>query len=178
MNKTSTLSGSGLEQYSKDTLISLIKLYSRLYVALDGFWYLSLKEKLGNETALQHNTLVWEKMRKREFYGLMETLEVSKRDLRSFFQVFSLTPFFQRIEHRVEFKNDTQAILTATHCPTLFALEKEGEGREKDICGAEENCFNEFAKLFSPNLKASPIHIPPREKKEGHCCQWLWELMK
>jgi len=40
------------EDLSKETLVRLLELYSRLLVTLDGFWYLSIKERVSNEEAL------------------------------------------------------------------------------------------------------------------------------
>jgi hypothetical protein len=68
----------GLEQYSKETLISLLKLYSKLYIALDGFWYLSMKNEFGNDKSLEHDILVWNKMCKREVDGITKTLNIQK----------------------------------------------------------------------------------------------------
>jgi hypothetical protein len=41
-----------LEDFPKETLVRLLELYSRLLVTMDGFWYLSIKERVSNEEAL------------------------------------------------------------------------------------------------------------------------------
>lgn len=41
-----------LGNFSKDGLVRLLKMYSRLYLAVDGFWYLAVKEKVNNDMAL------------------------------------------------------------------------------------------------------------------------------
>jgi hypothetical protein len=166
-----------LERYSKATLIELLRLYSKLYIALDGFWYLAMKGEFGNEKALKHDIWVWEKMHKREFEGLIKVLGIQQRDLHTFFQVFLLTPWFHQTEYQVDFENEHYAVLTIHHCPTLLALEKEGEGREKEICHVVDvDYFDKFAKLFNPNLGASPLQLPPRQIKEGFCCKWAYTL--
>ena len=35
--------------FSPGTLARLLALYSKLYMALDGFWYLTVKERISNE---------------------------------------------------------------------------------------------------------------------------------
>jgi hypothetical protein len=163
----------GLEQYSKETLIRLLKTYSRLYIALDGFWYLFMKGEFGNDTALKHDILVWEKMHRRELDGVMDALDIQEKDIRSFLKIFLLTPWFRQVEPNVEFKSPKHVILTIYRCPTLIALEKEDEGREKQIChDVDVDYFAKTAKRFNPDLELLPVKLPPRERKEGFSCQW------
>ncbi len=180
-NPRDTLSDSnddfGLEQYSKETLIDLVKLYSKLYIALDGFWYLSMKNEFNNDTAFRHDIWVWEKMHKREFKGLLDTLKIEKKDIKSFFKVFMLTPWMPQLDYKIDIKGPNVAIMTVTYCPTLKALEKEGEGREGDICRImDAEYFRRCAAIFSPDLKVLPIVLPPREDRDGICCKWEFVL--
>ena len=166
-----------LEQYSKETLIELIRTYSKLYIALDGFWYLATKGELGNDKALKRDMWVWEKMHKRELDGIIKVLNIQERDMISFLRVVALTPWFHQTEYEVDLKGPNHAILTINHCPTLIALEKEGEGREQEICNVVDvDYFDKFAKRFNANLEFSPINLPPREEKAGFCCQWELKL--
>ena len=50
-----------LEDFSKETLIELIKIYGRLYLSVDGFWFLAVREKVNNDTAIDCDLWVWEK---------------------------------------------------------------------------------------------------------------------
>ncbi|MGV8057321.1 MAG: DUF6125 family protein [Smithellaceae bacterium] len=166
-----------LEQYSKEDLISLIKLYSKLYLTLDGFWYLSVKNAAGNDTALKNDLWVWEKMHKREFNGVLETLKITTRDLSTYFKVLMLTLWMPQMGYDITFKDSRHAILTFKHCPTLTALEKEGEGREAQICGiVEPEYYANTAKLFNPKMKIVPIQVPPGKNREGFCCQWALSI--
>ena len=38
-----------LSEFSSATLAELVALYSKLYVALDGFWYLTVKERASKD---------------------------------------------------------------------------------------------------------------------------------
>lgn len=40
------------ERFPKSTLLDLLRLYARFCLAVDRFWYLSVKEKNGNKEAL------------------------------------------------------------------------------------------------------------------------------
>ena len=48
--------------FSYDALEKLIKTYGQLYKALDGFWYLTLMDRSGNDEALTCDIAVWEKL--------------------------------------------------------------------------------------------------------------------
>jgi len=41
-----------LSDFSPDALARLLKLYAKLYIAMDGLWYRTLKERLGDKEAL------------------------------------------------------------------------------------------------------------------------------
>jgi hypothetical protein len=116
-------------------------------------------------------------MHKREFEGLLETLKIQERDISSFFRVFMLAPWVPQLDYDVDIKDANHAVLTINHYPTLKALEKEGEGREKEICMiVDVEYFKRCATLFSPNLEAFPIDLPPRTNRDGFCCQWEFVL--
>lgn len=44
----------------REILIKLLKLYSCLLLALDGFWFLAAKDKWGYEEAVEIDAKVWE----------------------------------------------------------------------------------------------------------------------
>ena len=166
-----------LEQYSKETLVDLLKLYSRLYIAVDGFWYLSIKNEFGNDKTLEHDIRVWDKMYRREVDGITKTLGIQKRDVPSFFRTFVMAPWFLQMKYGVEIKNASYGILTISHCPTLLALENEGEGREEKICKVVDvDYFSKFGKYFHSDLEMLPIKLPPRGNRGDICCQWEIKL--
>lgn len=166
-----------LEQYSKEDLVNLIKLYSKLYLTLDGFWYLSVKNAVGNDTALKNDLWVWEKMHKREFNGVLSTMKISERDLPTFFKVLMLTLWMPQIDYDISFTDTRHAVMTIKHCPTLIALEKEGEGREAQICRIVDlEYYRNCAALFNPRLEVTPIQLPPRKNRDGFCCRWEFNL--
>ncbi len=166
-----------LAQYDRETLMNLIKAYSKLYMSVDGFWYLAVKNDEGDEKALKHDLWVWEKMYKREIDGVTKVLGVQKRDVFSYLKIFTMTPFFHLIDYDVKMKDNKHGILTMNHCPVLLALEKEGEGRENNICNTvDRDIFKKACKHFNSDMECEPIIIPPRENKGGICCQWELSL--
>lgn len=166
-----------LEQLSRNELTDLVKLYSKLYITLDGFWYYAMQNQAGDDKALEHDLWVWEKVRSREFKGLMEMLQPDRRDLSAFLGMLVLTPWFNLGKYHIEFKGPNRAVLTIDHCPTLLVLEQEGQGREQNICNVvDADYFREFTRAYNPDLRVEPISIPPRADKSGICCAWEYYL--
>lgn len=166
-----------IEDLPKDTLVKLLRLYAQLYWKLDGFWYLSAKERVNNEEALTCDIWVWERQTKQEISGLTKLLKIDGNDVMSMMKTLQVSPWGFSHKFEVEFKNRNDAVLTFTYCPALEALEKEGEGREQTICRVVDPVVKRrFAGLFNPAIEVVPLKLPPRESREGVCCQWRFRL--
>ncbi len=50
-----------LVDFTSETLNKINQLHGRVYLALDGFWYLAVKELVSNEMAFKCDMLAWEK---------------------------------------------------------------------------------------------------------------------
>ncbi len=165
--------------FSPDTLADLLTLYSKLYLALDGFWYLTVKEKLGNEAALACDLEVLKKVANYEMVKVTELLNIGGSDVVAVMKAMQTTPWFRNTEHEIEIENQNAAVLTITHCATLEALEKEGKGRENEICRiVEPIVFKHYASFFNPNIEVRCPKSPPRKSKDEICCQWEFTLDK
>jgi len=81
------------------------------------------------------------------------------------------------MKYRTEVRNKNNAFLTVTHCPTLEALEQEGQGRENEICNiVEARILKAHAICFNPDIEVKCLKSPPRKGKSYICCQWEFSL--
>ena len=81
------------------------------------------------------------------------------------------------MEYKIDIADANNATLTVTYCPTLDALEKEGKGREVETCTVVEPwAMKQYASFFDPDIEVKCLAAPPREKKDGICCQWAFGL--
>lgn len=166
-----------LEMFSKDTLIELMKLYSRFFRAVDGFWYLAVKEKVDNDKAMDCDMWVLEKLSQYEPKRIAKLMKIEGNDVAALVKVFQLNQWFWGLDYKLELKNRNHAVLTVVHCPTLVALEEEGEGRDESICQVvETKFFKDFASSFNPDIGVKYLKIPPRKSKDEICCQWEFKL--
>lgn len=166
-----------LEDLPKETCIGLLKLYSRLMIALDGFWYISLKERTSNDEALECDKWVWDKVMKYMVDDVVRVIGVQGRDVADFMKVLQARPMHFTHEERMEAVTRNDAVLTVTQCPTLVALEKEGLGRDATHCKSACSTMRvKHAKLFNPAMEVICLKMPPRRSKEDISCQWEYKI--
>ena len=166
-----------LEDFPEDFLVKLLKIYGKLYLAVDGFWYLSVKEKVNNDTALACDLWVWGKQCKNEIKRITGLLNIQGKDVVSFFKAFQLSPWIWNLQYRMDVKNSNLGILTVIQCPTLEALEKEGEAREKTFCkDVGVTIFKAYVDCFNPQIEVNHLMLPPRKSKDEIACQWEFKL--
>ena len=168
---------SKLEGLSREELIDLVKLSSRMILALDGFWYLSVKELAGNDKALDRDNWVWDKVMKFYVDELARLLGVEGRDVADYMKVMGPRPEGLVLEEEVKILNRKDAIRSVTYCPTIVAMEKEKEGRDAVHCSATcSEMRKKHSKLFNPAIKVTCLKIPPRKNKDDIFCQFEYRI--
>ncbi len=165
------------KDFSPEFLERLLQLYGKLYIAIDGFWYLGVKEHVDNETALKVDLWAWDKSTRYELKKLTALAGIQGDGIDALFKLLQIVPWMQITEHKTEMESPKKGLLTVTRCATLEALEREGLGREKEICSTVDAAvFRSYAAFFNPNIKVEPLAIPPRADRDGICCQWEFTL--
>ena len=163
--------------FSPDALVRLLKLYSKLYVAVDGFWYLTVKERMGNDEALDCDIQVWERLCQYEMKKVTEQFNIQGNDIVALMKAIQMTPWFWNMEYKMEIQDHSSAVYTVTRCSTLEALVKEGEGREHQICKiVEPRVLKSYASFFNPDIEITCLQEPPPKSGDGICCQWKFTL--
>ena len=166
-----------LEDFSKETLVKLLGVYAKLYQAVDGFWYLSVKDRVNNEEAIACDLWVWEKQIPYEMARLCKVMRIERNGVVSAMKALQVAPCSFTYRLGIEVKDENNAVLTVRYCPTLEALEKEGKGREQSICRQVDVAAKQkFAKFFAPSMEVVPLKLPPRKNKDEVCCQWEFKL--
>ncbi|MCK4792529.1 MAG: hypothetical protein KAV87_52860 [Desulfobacteraceae bacterium] len=165
------------EDFSKNSLLELLNAYSDYIRKLDGFWYLMVKDRMGDDEAFACDTNVWEKMYAIEFEMTRKLFKIKGNDVVALMKAFQMSPWTRTYRHSMELQSPHHGILTVTHCPTLLALEREGEGREERICQQlEPKLFRKQADFFNPEIQVRALKLPPRKSKDEVHCQWEFKL--
>jgi len=162
---------------SRDELLRVVGLYGNLVRGLDGFWYLSVMRQAGNDLALACDIEAWQGMIKYSLNHITKQFNIHGDDLPTMFRALRFEPMFGETDYHVEFKGDREAVMTVTGCPVLRALEKEGEGREAQICGVVEPIIMEcYTSYFNPAIASEALDLPPRKQRGDIYCRWRFTI--
>jgi len=166
------------EKLSREALLRLLKAYSDYIYRIDASWYVTVKNRLGNEEAFACDRHVWEKkLQAYEMKLMTKALNIHGDDVVAVMKYMQATPWAAIDERHIEIKTNNHAIFTVRNCPTLAALEKEGTGREKQICeDLTASLFTKIAHYFNPKIKVTGLKVPPRKTYSDCCCQWEFRL--
>lgn len=161
----------------RETLVGLLRAYSNYIRKLDGHWYLSVMNKCGNDVAYDCDIDVWNKLMKFELKVASEMLNIRGGGVSSVAKYFQVSPWFWTFKPRLELKGQDRLEVTFDKCPTLLALEKEGSGRESQICSdMEQELFKTIAHHFNPKIKVAALKLPPRRSVDDICCKWEFKI--
>ena len=162
---------------TRETLLQLLKAYSEYIRRIDGHWYLAVMEKWGNDEAFDCDTGVWEKLALYEMKMTSSLLNIRGDDVVTVMKAIQASPWTWLYECDIDVKNNDHAIITYRTCPTLLSLEKEGKGRERQICQElEPKLMGIMAHYFNANIRVTPLKLPPRKSTSEICCQWEFKL--
>jgi len=165
------------DKFNKDMLLKLLNAYSNYLLRVDGYWYLTVKDKWGNEAALDCDLKVWEKAQIYELKTTTRLFNIQGNDVLTVMKAMQASPWMWIYEYDMDIKNNNHGILTINKCPTLLSLEAEGTGREKPLCQElEPKLMNIIAHYFNPAITVTALSLPPRPNKQGICCQWEFKL--
>lgn len=167
--KLSDLSGEALE--------NLIRVYAKLYKALDGFWYLNVMDRHGNDEAMECDILVWERLASYEMDKIQKAFNITGGPLVRMMKAFQLSPWAWNLKSDFEMINEKHVIWRVLHCPTVAALERENKGREQSQCNYIEVKVNDaYAHYFDSRIKVNCLKAPPRQSKDDYFCRWEFKL--
>lgn len=166
------------EKLSKEALLKLVKAYSDYIYRLDASWYVTVKNRLGNDEAFACDRHVWEKkLQAYELKLMTGALNIHGDDVVAVMKYMQATPWASVGERQIDIKDSNHATLTIHNCPTLSAIEKEGNGREKLICeDLTTSLFSKIAHYFNPKIKVTGLKVPPRKTYNDCSCQWEFRL--
>jgi len=166
-----------LQDFSKDALVQIAIAGAKQYIGLDGLWVSLLREKFGEQVALDLDTKNWEKMSLLEYRFARESLNIQGDDVATLFKLYQIDPgVFAIMDCAYELKNKNHGIFTVKRCISLEYFERRGEAAllERMCHVIEEAAINRYAQAVNPKMKATPLKLPPRKNKDEIAC--IWEM--
>jgi len=160
-----------LSALSKEELIKLVKVYSRLFLALDGFYFLSVEDRFGYQAALDIDIKAWEGYFPYEAKLLRRTLGIQEEGIPGIIETLKYSAFVPCMEQRIEEVSEKRGVFALYKCPSLEAMEKAG--RNEFTCEPVGTIvFQRYAESMDPRVKVRFLDGPPRKSPEDVSCKW------
>lgn len=161
----------------KETLIELLRAYSDYIRMIDGYWYLEVMNRCGNDVAFKCDSAVWERLTAYTMEMTSRLLGIRGDDVATVVRALQTNPWSWAYRCEADVRDTDYAVVSYLNCPTLLALEKEGLGREELICHQlEVRLMQVKAHYFNPDIEVTPLKLPPRQPGSELCCQWELKL--
>jgi len=170
------MEGVSLEGLPKDTLIKLVKMYSRNWQTLDGLWFGNVEASYGLEAAMRLDLQNWEKQAVIEAVRIKEALEISGGGLSAVLTVLSFmswqltSPLFV-----CEKESPEQVIFYYPHC----AVQEGRTKRDKPLFPCKNmklTLLSSIAKVVEPKASVRCLSCPPDSPHHEYWCRWELSL--
>ncbi|RCK77653.1 MAG: hypothetical protein IGBAC_1962 [Ignavibacteriae bacterium] len=157
-----------LEDYTKDELIKLIKVYAKNWLSHDGCWFLAVEEKYGLEIAIELDKKSWERFAVTEARRIMNEFGIPENS--------GLNGLEKAFQYRLYAHINEQEISRTENSLQFKMVEcrVQKTRREKKLplfpcksVGMVE--FTNFAQTIDKRIQVRCISCPPDEVKEFYC---------
>ena len=162
-------------QLPREKLLVLLEDTLRNLVRIDGYWFLGMESRCGQEPAVRVDEEVWGRFGKvearqiRKFHNLGDGLT----DLVAALRLIPSWTFFG--DYSVEQTSPRQAVLKVNLCQSQKERVRMGLG-VFPCRGVEENYFGSFAREINPQVQVQCLSCPPDNYREDLWCSWQFSL--
>ncbi len=178
-----------LRDFSKEALIKLLVSASKAYLGIDGVWTTLMRQKYGDRMAFDYDKEVWfTQGLALDILRTVGPLNIEGNDIATVFKYLQFSPGFAVIyvgpppefEPYVKFelKNENHGIMTVTRCHSLEYFERHHDSDLQKLACEEIDvpAWQWLANQFNPDIKVSPLKLPPRKSKDEIACQFEFKL--
>lgn len=169
-----------LEDFSKDFLIKLMRIWRRAYLRLSAYWYDEVRKRTSLEVAdsCQHD--VWMRIGQRVLPKYIEAGNIKLNTVLDSLKLMQLVPDSwadsELWSGHLDIKNENHVIATCTKCVVLEFFEKTNQPeRIHAFCQILEKAASE-AYTCNPKIKITALKLPPRKSPDEICCQFEYKL--
>jgi len=172
-----------LENFSKTLLVNLLKEYARLGLLLEAQFNSLIARKFGAEAATDINLAARLVVEPIEMKTIKEIIGVPGNDVVSMIKTMHWVPDGpmngDTFQLNYDVKNNNHVIMTVSKCKSMEFYERHGDDKGmNNLCERlEPPIFDAICKAINPDMKMTPIILPPRKSKDDICCQWEIKLV-
>lgn len=167
------------EDFSKEFLLKLIHSWQYAWLHMAGAWYDAVKRRSGADVANDCNLEVWLRIGERvvpryakianiqSISTVLDALKVQQLPLDNI-----IGGLFQP---EYDIKSPNHVIMTFNRCKALEVFEREAPEQIEHTCHVlDPLVFKSYC--INPNIKVTPLKLPPRKSQEEIACQWELKL--
>ncbi|MFC1944042.1 DUF6125 family protein [Chloroflexota bacterium] len=168
------------DDFSKETLITLLQEYARALLALDGFWNTAVRKRYGDEISLECETDAWLAYAPFIYPKFAKLLNIKTETVLDALKVWQMTPDGYQAAGQyqcdVEVKNENDVIFTINYCPQLQWFEKKAPEQIIPICHhLEEPIMQADFDVICKGIQVIPLKLPPRARQDEPACIWQFK---
>ena len=165
-----------IEDLSREQLLTLLKAYSRMVTAIDGYWFMAVEENQDHEAAYERDCAVWEKAAPYEARLISRALGIGTGvDIPTMLDVLKACPTWYSLGTEVSAEGPNRGLLTVADCSVQKNRARMGldEFACKDIGLLITRAYG---KALNSEVKVTCKVCPPDPHPPDVWCQWQFEL--
>ncbi|NLL18526.1 MAG: hypothetical protein GX262_05815 [Clostridia bacterium] len=165
-----------LKDLSREQLEKLISDLAKRWIAHDGLWFLAAEGKFDLETAIELDTLAWEKFTVIEAKRIMDFLQLPPNGgLKALATALDYRLYAFLNQQVTEWVDDKTLVFKMTNCRVQSARKRKGlpDFPCKSVGLVE---YSGFAKTIDPRIKTRCIACPPDPHPEEYYCAWEFTI--
>ena len=164
-----------LDTLPRETLIELVKMYSRNWHTVDGLWFRGVEQRFGIDVALEIDIEMWKSMSKTEAKRIKEILSIGERGgVEAVLRTVHFMSWAPASGYEIE-RNGDSALLTCTKCPPQEARVRKGIG-EFACRPTFKYGFQNVADVIDPRVKVTCLLCPPGPHPPDLWCRWEFRI--
>lgn len=166
------------EDFSKDLLLKLMHVWQSAWLIMGESWYVAVKERSSTEEANARELAAWTTVGERVNPRYARVANIQLNTVVDSLKALQLPldniagGWYEAV---FDIKSPNHVIETVARCRTLEVVEREDPGRVVALCEVLEKPMMERY-LINPNIKVTPLKLPPRKSRDDIACQWEFKI--
>lgn len=162
-----------LKKLPKETLIEVIKMYSRNWLTLDSLWFTGVEEKYGLDGAMELDIRMWQIGSKIEAKRIKELFKL-KGGIKDVLRAIDMMTWAGNFGYEYDLL-DNRAVWICRYCPPQEQRAKMGKA-EFPCKPTFDACFNNVIQVIDPSVSVECIFCPPAPHPDDAWCQWVFSI--
>ncbi len=164
------------DSMSREELLRALEMFAKNWLAHDGCWFLAAEESLGIETAMELDTLAWQRFAVSEANRIMATFDIAPGGgLEALEKALALRQYSLINSQHFEWSADRKRLrffMDVCHVQEVRRRKGFVDFPCKSVGMVE---FENFARTVDSRIHARCLHCPP-DASEGQYCGWEFTM--